>query len=204
MRTLSEQIAKLQTPPPPAQPTVEAPPYDRAVYDELARTYGPDKAEAYRLDETQKYEQRKLQESLDARLKPIEEMTQRTEMENRTAALFSRAKEVKGPDGQLLFPEFSHDEASKAIVEIWTELHPEQAVTPAGIRMAVDIYRGRVALGMSRPLPPPPARPAPSGQSVAPSVGGPGPGSAPGAPHNPATSIPRSLKVDPITGERFV
>ena len=205
LRTLQDQVAKIQTPPTPAPQAPVKQPYDREVYQELARTYGPDKAEAYRLEETQKFEREQLQASLDARLKPIEEATQQAALEARTVELFSRAKTVTDASGQLLFPEFSHDEAAQAIVKIWEELHPEQAITPAGIRFAVDIYRGRAARGMARSTPPPPARPAPSGQSVSPQSGGASfaPGTAPSSQH-PMSAVPRSYKTDPITGERYI
>lgn len=206
VRALKEQNAKLQTPPTPTTPQPEKQPFDREVYAELHRTYGADKAEAYRLEETQKFERARLQQTIDERLRPIEEANQQAQLEARTTELFSRAKTVADPaTGQLLFPEFSHDEAAAAIVNIWQELHPEQAVTPAGIRIAVDIYRGRVARGMSRATPPAPARPAPSGQSVAPQSSGQGfaPGTAPTSQHS-VTNVPRSVRVDPVTGERYI
>lgn len=208
IRAFERRLAESATAPQPQTPQ-PAPPennepqsgFDQTVYDELAAKYGRDAAERYRVDENLKHQRALTDYRIERELAPLREAREAQEIRDRTANLFSQARDVKDPSsGQLLFPEFQSPEASRAVLEIWNRFHPEHALTPAGIRDAVMIYRGSAFTAQTRAGSVPPSRPAPSGGAIPPSPGGSPAGTGRPA---PVLGLPRSLQTDALTGERF-
>lgn len=202
-----EAAQRQNQPQPAAPPAQSAPalPYDAAVYEELKRTYGEANAERWRLEETAKFNAAQIRKEVDERLAPLEQERAANAQTQKTIVLFSDAKSAVDAQGNLKYPELSHPQAHRAVLDEWQKLHPEQALTPEGVETAVFLFRGKAASGQMRRSPQPPGRQAPSGQSASPAAGGsPMPGSAAPASAQPkAPGIPRYKQVDPLTGEVF-